>query len=66
MAGQLTEGCVSRMLDDSEKNVDFQPICQVLTVKMIKATKEGASDRYRLILSDGEHYAQCESHALRV
>lgn len=60
MAVSLTEDCIARMLEDSERNVDFQPLVQVLTVKMIKATKEGASDRYRLILSDGTHFAQCE------
>jgi replication factor A1 len=60
MAVALTQGAISRMMkmesspqDGSGESFDVQ----VLTVRKIPSTS-GAQDRWRLIMSDGEFYAQ--------
>lgn len=38
-----------------------EAVCQILSIKKIVATQATAADRYRIILSDGIHFAQGES-----
>ncbi|GAA5996274.1 replication factor A subunit protein RFA1 [Rhodotorula paludigena] len=55
---ELTTGAIKAMYEgggDDASAVD--PILQVLSVKKVNSSGQG-QDRYRLILSDGEHFAQ--------
>ncbi|UZJ52680.1 hypothetical protein CBS101457_002000 [Exobasidium rhododendri] len=55
----LTKNAIRDMQADDGSDQVIDPICQVLTVKKI-APKGGESlpDRFRVILSDGDYYAQ--------
>lgn len=62
MVQALTPGSIAAMIqtvDPAQAVPD--PICQVLSVKKITATSATAQDRWRIILSDGQHFAQGES-----
>jgi hypothetical protein len=54
----LTKGAIPRLTSDDDTLQ--APVCQVLTLKRIPNSTEGAPDRYRVILSDGEFYNQGE------
>lgn len=56
----LTHGAIPRMLQEDEASRIQDPVCQVLTVKKIQTQAQDAPDRYRVILSDGQLYAQGE------
>mmetsp|Transcript_2349 Transcript_2349/g.3412 ORF Transcript_2349/g.3412 Transcript_2349/m.3412 type:complete len:645 (+) Transcript_2349:183-2117(+) len=54
----LTHGAISAMVRSGEGHhatPDFQPTVQIINIKSV-GNKNTGSDRYRLILSDGEHY----------
>jgi replication factor A1 len=52
---RLTSGCISEIY----KNIEVKdPIVQVINIKKIPPTLPNQTDRYRLIISDGNHYMQ--------
>ena len=53
MTFQLTAGAVPRCYEDVQ---GFNPTLQVIRLREVKA-KPGAQKRYRLIVSDGTHFA---------
>ncbi|KAI0784367.1 hypothetical protein C8Q75DRAFT_779893 [Abortiporus biennis] len=59
---QLTAGICSRLADTSELNddlLDSKPTVQILSVKKVgSASGPNTNDRYRAIVSDGEHFFQ--------
>ncbi|MCO5556037.1 hypothetical protein L7F22_009581 [Adiantum nelumboides] len=55
----LTQGAIRRMVQSGGSgNSGEQPVCQILTVRKIPNNSGTGSDRYRVILSDGEVYIQ--------
>ncbi|TNY19811.1 hypothetical protein DMC30DRAFT_417560 [Rhodotorula diobovata] len=54
---QLTQGAVYSMYESADDANSLEPILQVLSAKKVNAANQG-QDRYRLILSDGDHFAQ--------
>lgn len=55
----LTQGCIDTMLEgDASAPTVQDPVLQVLSVKKIQSTAANAADRWRVILSDGTHFAQ--------
>ncbi|GAA5845759.1 hypothetical protein JCM9279_006100 [Rhodotorula babjevae] len=54
---QLTQGAVYHMYEETDVLANVDPILQVLSAKKVNAANQ-AQDRYRLILSDGDHFAQ--------
>lgn len=59
---QLSKGIVLRLLDTedtSEELLNSKPVLQILSVKKIGPPPgPNTSDRYRVIVSDGEHFLQ--------
>ncbi|PWN30202.1 replication factor-a protein [Jaminaea rosea] len=58
---KLNAGAIDRMLrttDSSEAVPPEEAVCQILSIKKIATSQPGAGDRYRVILSDGIHFAQ--------
>ncbi|GAA5987161.1 hypothetical protein JCM11641_002150 [Rhodosporidiobolus odoratus] len=53
----LTQGAIPAMYHSAEDAATVEPILQVLSVKKVNQTGQG-HDRYRLILSDGDHFVQ--------
>lgn len=63
MSFQLTTGICERLANiksDEEQEALSQtpPTLQVLSIKKVAATSATVSDRYRVIVSDGEHFLQ--------
>lgn len=58
MADQLTEGVIAHMLDSTDGTTPKTPVCQVLSLKKLQTANASASDRYRVVLSDGVYYTQ--------
>ena len=63
MSFQLTAGICQRL--QAVKNEEEQAVLsqspitlQVLSIKKVGATSSATSDRYRIIVSDGEHFVQ--------
>ncbi|GAA5862304.1 hypothetical protein JCM3774_004857 [Rhodotorula dairenensis] len=56
MAATLTEGAIYEMFTSQDSQSVIDPVLQVLSSKPI-STHQG-SERWRLILSDGQHFAQ--------
>ncbi|SNX84757.1 probable Replication factor-A protein 1 [Melanopsichium pennsylvanicum] len=58
----LSQGAIAQMIQTADPASSVQnPVCQILSIKKIQASATSASnvgDRYRIILSDGIHYAQ--------
>ena len=58
----LSQGAIAQMIQTADPANSVQnPVCQILSIKKIQASATTASnvgDRYRIILSDGLHYAQ--------
>ncbi|EST08505.1 Replication factor A, C-terminal [Kalmanozyma brasiliensis GHG001] len=58
----LSQGAIAQMIQTADPASSVQnPVCQILSIKKIQASATSASnvgDRYRIILSDGVHYAQ--------
>ena len=63
-APQLTAGFITQRLFDNNDNADLLtslPTVQILSIKKTNA-QDDPQVRYRLILSDGEHYDQSMLH----
>ncbi|KAK7694058.1 hypothetical protein QCA50_003634 [Cerrena zonata] len=62
MADQLSTGIVLRLVDPEDTSEDLlssKPILQILSVKKVGgAPGPSNADRYRVIVSDGEHFLQ--------
>eukprot|EP00939_MAST-03C_sp_MAST-3C-sp1_P003866 g3866.t1 len=57
-ASQITQKAISRIADNPQ-DTSFHPIIQVISIKKIKSSGgSSGSERYRLIISDGEYYQQ--------
>ncbi|KAM0792535.1 hypothetical protein ACM66B_005204 [Microbotryomycetes sp. NB124-2] len=57
--GQLTEDAISTIYQEGEGESALRdPILQVVSCKKVNSTGQTTVDRYRLILSDGVHFAQ--------
>ncbi|EPQ29340.1 uncharacterized protein PFL1_03095 [Pseudozyma flocculosa PF-1] len=58
----LTQGAIARMVESTDTSNGVQnPVCQILSIKKISSTSTAnpnVGDRYRIILSDGVHFAQ--------
>ncbi|CDU25683.1 probable replication factor-A protein 1 [Sporisorium scitamineum] len=58
----LSQGAIAQMIQTADPASSVQnPVCQILSIKKIQASATSASnvgDRYRIIVSDGVHYAQ--------
>ncbi|BGP46042.1 Replication factor A protein 1 [Rhodotorula kratochvilovae] len=54
---ELTNGAIFAMYESTDDPASVDPILQVLSAKKVNAAGAG-QDRYRLILSDGVHFAQ--------
>ncbi|GAA5931347.1 replication factor A subunit protein RFA1 [Sporobolomyces koalae] len=54
---QLTTGAIHNMYHSIDDPSGIEPILQVLSCKKVNSAP-GAPERYRLILSDGDHFAQ--------
>lgn len=58
----LSQGAIAEMVRSTDPSNHVQnPVCQILSIKKIAATSTAPGnpgDRYRIILSDGIHYAQ--------
>ncbi|GAA5888099.1 hypothetical protein JCM6882_000280 [Rhodosporidiobolus microsporus] len=57
MSAELTQGAAVAMYEQQDTPASVEPSLQVLSVKRVNQTGQG-TDRYRLILSDGEHFVQ--------
>ncbi|KAM1787213.1 hypothetical protein FF1_037355 [Malus domestica] len=61
---RLTEGAIMKMCTEELNDGSFQPILQVMDVKLVHtAARNGAQpgqdkERYRVVISDGSHYQQ--------
>ncbi|BGP13947.1 hypothetical protein JCM10213_005531 [Rhodosporidiobolus nylandii] len=53
----LSQGAIPSMYEGLEDAASVEPHLQVLSVKKVNQSGQG-QDRYRLILSDGEHFVQ--------
>lgn len=55
MALSLTPGAIMKMCFTSE---EFQPVLQVIDLKLVQSSQNTTTERYRAVLSDGEFYEQ--------
>ncbi|XP_058777543.1 replication protein A 70 kDa DNA-binding subunit A-like [Vicia villosa] len=53
MALSLTPGAITKMYFTSE---EFQPVLQVIDLKLVQSSQNYTTERYRAVLSDGEFY----------
>ncbi|GAA5868477.1 hypothetical protein JCM8547_006286 [Rhodosporidiobolus lusitaniae] len=53
----LTKGACVAMYHSEDESAAVEPVLQVLSVKRVNQSGQGV-DRYRLILSDGDHFVQ--------
>ena len=53
----LTNGAVLSLVNETQEASTFHPVMQILDIKKIGASGTGG-DRYRVIISDGKHFAQ--------
>jgi len=56
MSSQLTPHAVRDIVATTSQQAGFEPICQIINIKNVN--NGGQTDRYRIILSDGECYVQ--------
>ena len=55
----LSSGAISSIFGaGSTQKSGFTPTLQVINIKLINSTSTTNAERYRLILSDGEHFQQ--------
>ncbi|KAN0064628.1 Replication factor A protein 1 [Thecaphora frezii] len=58
----LSQGAIARMVESTDTYNGVQnPVCQILSIKKISSaatSNPSVGDRYRIILSDGIHFAQ--------
>ncbi|KAK7407071.1 hypothetical protein VNO78_08712 [Psophocarpus tetragonolobus] len=57
MAVSLTEGAIMQMCGGSCPD-DLKPVLQVIDLKLVQSQQHSATERYRLVLSDGSFYQQ--------
>ncbi|XP_027082062.2 replication protein A 70 kDa DNA-binding subunit A-like [Coffea arabica] len=59
-AMQLTEGAIAMLSDrDAQQNPDLKPVLQVMDVRLVNTQNhQNATERYRLVLSDGVNTQQ--------
>lgn len=59
-SAELTRGVIASMLDSTDGSASSVPVCQILSLKKLQTTNASAnvSERYRVVLSDGEFYTQ--------
>ncbi|GAA5841988.1 hypothetical protein JCM11251_001438 [Rhodosporidiobolus azoricus] len=57
MSTELTQNAAVVMYEQQDDPAGVDPVLQVLSVKKVNQTGQG-TDRYRLILSDGDHFVQ--------
>ncbi|KAG6596695.1 replication protein A 70 kDa DNA-binding subunit A [Cucurbita moschata] len=55
---KLTEGAVMMICKRESTAETFQPVVQVIDLKLVNTAQQSGSERYRLLLSDGTHYQQ--------
>lgn len=56
---QLTSGAIKAINANQKPKGNDYPVVQVLAFKKIQTkTKQNNQDRYRVVLSDGEHFLQ--------
>jgi replication factor A1 len=55
MAVNLTQGAITTMCFTLEV---LEPVLQVFDLKPVQSQQNSATERYRLVLSDGLHYQQ--------
>ncbi|KAF7829144.1 replication protein A 70 kDa DNA-binding subunit A [Senna tora] len=58
MAVNLTEGAITIMCRDDFSSEDLKPVLQVIDLKLVQSQQHSATERYRLVLSDGTYYQQ--------
>jgi len=55
----LTHNAINQIIRQGDSSEDFNPVLQILQVKQVPGATSGVQgERYRLILSDGDLYAQ--------
>jgi len=61
----LSSGSIRSIYSAKEQKSGFTPVLQLINIKLINAAAASASsERYRLILSDGEHFQQVRAPPL--
>lgn len=60
----LSKGSILRMLHNEQEYRVEEAVCQVLTVKKLQSANTNTPDRYRVVLNDGELYAQGKQNLL--
>lgn len=55
---KLTEGAVMVICKRESSAETFQPILQVIDLKLVNTSQQSGSERFRLLVSDGTHYQQ--------
>ncbi|AQK79413.1 Replication protein A 70 kDa DNA-binding subunit C [Zea mays] len=58
MEPQLTPGAVAAVSAHADGNGTLQPVLQVVDVRMVNNAKNPSAERFRMVLSDGEHTMQ--------
>ncbi|KAE9596883.1 hypothetical protein Lal_00007554 [Lupinus albus] len=60
MAVNLTSGAITAMCSDdsSTSSEDLKPVLQVIDLKQVQSQQNAATERFRLVLSDGSLYQQ--------
>ncbi|KAJ7953349.1 Replication protein A subunit [Quillaja saponaria] len=59
MAVNLTEGVIAMMCRDEPMSDDMKPVVQVTDLRLLQQPQQrSATDRYRLVISDGSHSQQ--------
>ncbi|CAN0045580.1 unnamed protein product, partial [Discosporangium mesarthrocarpum] len=54
----ITPGAIAHVISNSSGISEYHPIVQVVSIKKMSSTSGSASERYRLVLSDGKHFTQ--------
>ncbi|KAL5099844.1 hypothetical protein RYX36_004171 [Vicia faba] len=57
MALSLTPGAIKKMCFTSSEE-EFQPVLQLIDLKLVHSSQNTTTERYRAVLSDGEFYEQ--------
>ncbi|KAL0550549.1 hypothetical protein IC582_015071 [Cucumis melo] len=57
-SSKLTEGAVMVICKRESSAETFQPILQVIDLKLVNTSQQSGSERFRLLVSDGTHFQQ--------
>jgi replication factor A1 len=57
-AAQLTPGAVAAISEHAGGEGTIKPVLQVMDVRPVNTTQNAASERFRMLLSDGVHTMQ--------